>query len=134
MDIEKAVMKLFEKVENPSDELIHKVAEKLGIEHSKFEEVIYATLHKFVKFQPGKHRNVDASKYDANEMKIGIDIEKEHTDCPIIAAEIAKDHLAEIPDYYTRLVKMEKDAEAAGVVSDDDDGEMNMLKAAASQV
>jgi len=134
MDIEKAVIKLFEKVENPLDELIHKVAEKLGVEHSKFEEAIYATLYKFVKFQPGKHRHIDASKYDANEMKIGIGIEKEHTDCPIIATEIAKDHLAEIPDYYTRLVKMEKEAEVAGVTSEDENGEMNMLKAAAAQV
>jgi hypothetical protein len=30
---------------------------------------------------------------------------------PEIAKEIAMDHLAEFPDYYTRLDKMEKEAE-----------------------
>jgi hypothetical protein len=30
----------------------------------------------------------------------------------MIALEIATDHLEEIPDYYTRLEKMENDAEA----------------------
>lgn len=41
------------------------------------------------------------------QMKIGKKIEMEHTTRPDVAYEIAKDHLFEIPDYYTRLVKME---------------------------
>ena len=58
-------------------------------------------------------------EYDSNEMNIGIEIEKEHiarnkelTDNEIIsiAKDIARDHLKEIPDYYSRLVKMEKEA------------------------
>jgi len=47
---------------------------------------------------------------DPKELKLGIKIELEHTNKKEIAKEIALDHLSEIPDYYTRLVKMEKEA------------------------
>jgi hypothetical protein len=47
---------------------------------------------------------------DPKELAMGIDVEKEHTDNPELAKRIALDHLAEIPDYYTRLDKMEKEA------------------------
>jgi hypothetical protein len=50
------------------------------------------------------------SVVDPEQLKIGIKIEMEHTDNPKIAEKIARDHLAEIADYYTRLVKMEKEA------------------------
>lgn len=38
----------------------------------------------------------------------GIKSEREHTDNPALAREIALDHLTEFPDYYSRLEKMEK--------------------------
>ena len=50
------------------------------------------------------------SNYDSVELYKGKLIELEHTDCPIKASIIAKDHLDEIPDYYTRLQRMEEDA------------------------
>ncbi len=50
------------------------------------------------------------SDFDANELAMGIEIEKEHTKDERVATEIARDHLSEIPDYYTRLKKMEKQA------------------------
>lgn len=59
----------------------------------------------------GKHLNSPDSEFDPNELKMGIEIEKEHTDNEEIAKEIAKDHLSELPDYYTRLKKMEKEGE-----------------------
>lgn len=46
-----------------------------------------------------------------DELSMGQKIEMEHTDSAKEAVEIAKDHLWEIPDYYTRLKKMEKEAE-----------------------
>ena len=49
-------------------------------------------------------------EYDPEQLKMGIEVEKEHTNDPKIAEKIAKDHLDEIPDYYTRLLKMEKEA------------------------
>lgn len=45
-----------------------------------------------------------------NQLTIGIKVEMEHTDNEALAREIASDHLFEIPDYYTRLQKMEEDA------------------------
>jgi len=41
---------------------------------------------------------------------MGIKVEMEHTTNPVIARTIAKDHLDEYPDYYTRLTKMEREA------------------------
>lgn len=49
---------------------------------------------------------------DRNQLEMGIKIEMEHTDDPNIAKKIALDHLAEIPDYYSRLNKMEKEVES----------------------
>jgi len=46
-----------------------------------------------------------ASEYDK-----GVKIEMEHTKNRRIAEEIARDHLFEFPDYYTRLIRMEKQA------------------------
>jgi hypothetical protein len=48
--------------------------------------------------------------YDPKQIKMGIEVEYEHTNITLIAEKISKDHLAEIPDYYTRLDKMEKEA------------------------
>jgi hypothetical protein len=42
-----------------------------------------------------------------NQLKMGINVEKEHTTSSKTAREIALDHLAELPDYYTRLKKVE---------------------------
>ena len=57
-----------------------------------------------------KHK-VTEKDVDKQQLKIGIEIEMEHTNDPKVAKKIALDHLSEIPDYYTRLVRMEKDAE-----------------------
>jgi hypothetical protein len=37
------------------------------------------------------------------QLKMGIEVEKEHTDNPIQCARIALDHLEEDPIYYTKL-------------------------------
>lgn len=50
-----------------------------------------------------------------SQIKMGIKIEMEHVDEESLAREISLDHLFEIPDYYTRLEKMEKDAKKEGV-------------------
>jgi len=52
---------------------------------------------------------------DANpdELAKGKEVEKEHTKDENIATKIALDHLAEIPDYYSRLKKMEDEAKGA---------------------
>lgn len=55
----------------------------------------------------------EVKKYRDREIKKGIEVEREHTDDPATAVEIAMDHLEEFPDYYTRLDKMEKTAKKA---------------------
>jgi len=55
---------------------------------------------------PAKEEDVDPK-----ELKMGIEVEKEHTDDEKLAKRIALQHLAELDDYYTRLKNMEKAAE-----------------------
>jgi hypothetical protein len=38
---------------------------------------------------------------------MGMKVEMEHTNCPLIARKIALDHLSELSDYYSRLRQME---------------------------
>ena len=52
--------------------------------------------------------NVPDSAFDLEQLKIGQEIELEHTDDPELAKEIAKDHLREHKDYYKKLQEMEK--------------------------
>lgn len=62
----------------------------------------------------GKHNDISDQNFDPEELKRGIKIEYEHTNIPFIAKCIAKDHLSEINDYYTRLDKMEEQAKKEG--------------------
>lgn len=62
--------------------------------------------------------------FDLEQFRLGMGVELEHglhdpqTDVtgsdPVITGKIALAHLKEFPDYYTRLAKMEAEAEAAG--------------------
>jgi hypothetical protein len=47
--------------------------------------------------------------YDLEELLIGIKFEMEHTSDRFIALELAMDHLERIPDYYSRLRRLERD-------------------------
>lgn len=59
--------------------------------------------------QIAKKHGVDEKEIE-RQMEMGIKIEYEHTRSKKEAAEIARDHLEEFPDYYDRLEKMEKKA------------------------
>jgi len=59
----------------------------------------------------GKSDGKDITKYDLKQILMGIKIEQEHTTNKMMALEITMDHLEEIPDYYTRLIEMEEEAE-----------------------
>ena len=71
--------------------------------------------------QIGEALSIDWSKFDIEQYRMGLDVELEHgkvdphtnvtNDDPIITGKIALAHLNEFPDYYTRLDKMEKEAE-----------------------
>jgi hypothetical protein len=53
----------------------------------------------------GKHNDVPDSQFNPKELALGIKTELEHTNNIGIAKKIAKDHLQEFRDYYTRLQK-----------------------------
>jgi hypothetical protein len=48
--------------------------------------------------------------YELGQLLEGIKWEREHAADGFIALEIAMDHLERIPDYYTRLLELERDA------------------------
>jgi len=66
------------------------------------------------KIPGGLSEGKDTSDLDPKEMAMGVKVEMEHTGDPALAKEIASDHLVEISDYYTRLKKMEAEAEKPG--------------------
>lgn len=45
-----------------------------------------------------------------SQIQLGLEVEKEHTDDVGLAMQITLDHLAELPDYYSRLDKMENES------------------------
>ena len=51
-------------------------------------------------------------QYDSEELKKGIEVELEHTNYRVIATIIAKHHLAEDPNYYTKLKQVESKVKA----------------------
>ena len=73
--------------------------------------------------QIGEQLGIDWSKYDVEQFRMGMDVELEHgtvdpntnvtDDDPLKTGKIALAHLNELPDYYTRLAKMEIEGEAA---------------------
>ena len=52
----------------------------------------------------------EKDKVNKEQLEMGKKVEKEHTTNPEIAEKITRDHLAEIPDYYTHLKEMEDNA------------------------
>ena len=75
---------------------------------SPFNEMHEIKTHKTVEQIAKKHR-LEVS-FVKHQLKMGIPIEHEHTKDKDLATDIALQHLDEIPDYYTRLKKMESDA------------------------
>ncbi len=63
------------------------------------------------KLKGGRADGKEITKYDLQQLLIGIKVEQEHTPDTMTALEISMDHLEEFPDYYTRLAIMEEDAE-----------------------
>lgn len=58
----------------------------------------------------GIGKDLTEEDVDPEELRMGIEVEMEHTNNQEVAKRIALDHLQEIENYYTLLMKMEKDA------------------------
>lgn len=110
-DAMKEIMDFFEDNPTPPDSDVHALSERLGIDTHEFESYIYSILGSFLGFGRAKEKGITEADVDPKELKIGIKVEGEHTNNPEVAKRIAIDHLAEFGDYYTRLLKMEKEAE-----------------------
>jgi hypothetical protein len=64
--------------------------------------------------------NWDSAPFDVEQFRMGMDVELEHglhdpvtnvtDDDPLVTGKIALAHLNELPDYYTRLERMEEEA------------------------
>jgi hypothetical protein len=73
--------------------------------------------------QIGVQIGIDWNKVNLEQFRRGLEVESEHgahdpetnvtNDDPVMTGKIAWAHLKEIPDYYTRLDKMESEAETA---------------------
>jgi hypothetical protein len=71
--------------------------------------------------QIGEALGIEWSRFDVEQYRMGLDVELEHglvdphtnvtNDDPMVTGKIALAHLNEFSDYYTRLDKMEKEAE-----------------------
>ncbi|MBE0411842.1 MAG: hypothetical protein IBX69_19105 [Anaerolineales bacterium] len=71
--------------------------------------------------QIGDTLGIDWQAFDVDQFQIGLEVELEHgvrdpqtnvtNDDTLITGKIALAHLKEFPDYYTRLLAMEKEAE-----------------------
>ena len=85
-------------------------AKRLGVDVSTLRNINDHDLHVLLS-RLGKHDSVPDDKFCPKNLKMGIDMESEHTKSKLLAKLIAKDHLSEIPDYYERLQKMEDTAE-----------------------
>ena len=69
------------------------------------------------------------SRFDVEQFRMGMDVELEHgtqdletnvtDDDVVVTAKIARAHLNEFPDYYTRLAVMEAEAEAYWAAQDE---------------
>ena len=103
------IMDFFSDNPNPPDEQVHELAEKLGMDAHKFERYIYSLLGSILGTGEAKKKKITEKDVDKKELKLGTKVEMEHTKNKAIAKRIALDHLAELPDYYTRLMKMEKE-------------------------
>ena len=69
----------------------------------------------------GEALGIDWSSYDVEQCRMGMDVELDHgtensvtnvtNDDPLMTGKIALAHLNEFPDYYSRLLVLEKEAE-----------------------
>ena len=108
--LQEEIVKFINKNPYPYDKQIHQLADELKIEPDVLESQVYYLLTDLLK-GVGKHNDVPDSEFDPKELDAGIKVEHEHTDNDTIAKSISKDHLSEFKDYYSRLSKMEHEAE-----------------------
>jgi uncharacterized circularly permuted ATP-grasp superfamily protein len=104
--IQKQIIKFLNQKQHKKQN-IDTIVSKIEIEREKLINSMHELMVAF--FSEGKSVNFNG-EYDQVQLKKGIEVEMEHTNNPLIAEKIAKDHLSEIPNYYDYLETMEEQA------------------------
>jgi hypothetical protein len=107
-DKHESLISFFQENNDLSEKELTKFAKEHGLTEQQIHKLAYALLSSLLKIV-GKNNAVPDSEFDTKQLEMGTKIEMEHTDNKLIAKMIAKDHLKELPDYYTRLRKMENE-------------------------
>jgi|GEM_PF-6280738 len=101
-DNEKRVFNFFTKNKPPiKDDDYHKFAESENMTTDEAEQIAYNLLSSLL--SGGLSKGVVDFDVDKNELEMGVEVEKEHTNNILLARKIALDHLKEHSDYYTKL-------------------------------
>jgi hypothetical protein len=98
---------------SPSEEKERDFAREIGVSHDTLK-ALFAEVQKGEQMQGGRADGKTPDDFPPEALAQGTHHELEHTADRALAMEIAMDHLAEDPDYYTKLKQIEK--------SDSDDG------------
>jgi len=110
MALREELISLFKRTPYPKDLQLRDFASRFNMDKDELKTEVYKLLSDFIWGRVFKHWNVSDDQFDPKELAMGIEVEQEHINDPIIAKAIAKAHLMEISDYYTRLKKMEDGA------------------------
>jgi len=93
----------------PSLESLKIWSREQNVDWEEIQIFMHAATLAFVDFW--SFREYPKSKnFDPQQIKMGTKVEREHSTLDFVARKIAKDHLQEIPDYYTHLEKMERES------------------------
>lgn len=102
------IIDFFAQNPTPNDEAYHEFAESQGIDVHQAETVAYALAGKYVMFLRGGKSNqtqMDMTQIDPEQLRIGMEIESEHSDDPATQKKIFLDHYSEDREYYNKLKK-----------------------------
>ena len=116
-DTDAKIVEFFKDSPKASPEQFNEFVELLGEDEDDMQERVNRLMGVFVEFLANgraNEKNVVEADVDPEELKIGVEVEFEHTTNKETAQRIAMDHLAELKDYYTRLKKMEEEGRAEG--------------------
>jgi hypothetical protein len=92
----------------PQLELRQSVERKFEEYRTAIKDAYKIDINNFKDKIPGGHADgKPVINYDLKQLLAGINFERDHTKDNMLALELAMDHLESIPDYYTRLARMD---------------------------
>lgn len=100
---------------------------ELGDEPEDIEVMMQAKDDAGDELEGGLADDKSAKEFDPEQIKLGLKVEMEHTDDPMVAIEIAMDHLMEDPEYYTRKDDPEASAQDGAAKDVEGDEEADEL-------